>query len=78
MKGINEIMRLHLTRFTQKMDNPTVPIDTFDKDGNVVTIQVQKSYYINLVFQLQHGEEVEYHHFRITMTRDGILHVVEI
>ena len=78
MKGINEIMRLHLTRFTQKMDNPTVPIDTFDKDGNVVTIQVQKSYYINLVFQLQHGEEVEYHHFRITMTRDGVLHVVEL
>jgi hypothetical protein len=78
MKGINEIMRLHLTRFTQKMDNPTVPIDTFDKEGNVVTIQVQKSYYINLVFQLQHGEEVEYHHFRITMTRDGILHVLEI
>ena len=78
MKGINEIMRLHLTRFTQKMDNPTVPVDTFDEDGNVITIQVQKSYYINLVFQLQHDGEVEYHHFRITMTRDGVLHVVEI
>ena len=78
MKGINEIMRLHLTRFTQKMDNPTVPIDTFDEDGNVITIQVQKSYYINLVFQLQHDGEVEYHHFRITMTRDGVLHVVEV
>ena len=78
MKGINEIMRLHLTRFTQKMDNPTVPIDTFDEDGNVITIQVQKSYYINLVFQLQHDGEVEYHHFRVTMTRDGVLHVVEV
>ena len=78
MNGINEIMRLHLSRFTQKMDNPTVPIDTFDKDGNVITIQVQKSYYINLVFQLQHNGEVEYHHFRITMTRDGVLHVVEV
>ena len=78
MKGINEIMRLHLTRFTQKMDNATVPIDTFDADGNVITIQVQKSYYINLVFQFQHDGEVEYHHFRITMTRDGVLHVVEV
>lgn len=78
MKGINEIMRLHLTRFTQKMDNPTVPIDTFDEDGNVITIQVQKSYYINLVFQFQHDGDVEYHHFRITMTRDGVLHVVEV
>jgi mannose/cellobiose epimerase-like protein (N-acyl-D-glucosamine 2-epimerase family) len=78
MRGINEIMRLHLTRFTQKMDNPTVPIDTFDEDGNVITIHVQKSYYINIVFQLQHDGSVKYHHFRITMTRDGVLHIVEL
>ena len=68
MRGINEIMRLH----------PTVPIDTFDQNGNVITIQVQKSYYLNLVFQLQHDGQVKYHHFRITMTRDGVLHIVEI
>jgi hypothetical protein len=78
MRGINEIMRLHLTRFTQKMDNPTVPIDTFDEDGNVITIHVQKSYYINIVFQLQHDGSVKYHHFRITMTREGVLHIVEL
>ena len=78
MRGINEIMRLHLTRFSQKMDNPTVPIDTFDENGDVITIHVQKSYYLNLVFQLQHDGQVEYHHFRITMTRDGVLHVVEL
>jgi hypothetical protein len=78
LTGINEIMRLHLTRFAQKMDNPTIPVDTFDADGNVITIQVQKSYYINIIFQLQHDDSVEYHHFRITMTRDGVLHVVKI
>lgn len=78
LQGINEIMRLHLTRFTHKMDNATIPIDTFDAEGNVVTINVQKSYYINIVFQLQHDNEVEYHHFRITMTRAGVLHIVEM
>ena len=78
LAGINEIMRLHLNRFAQKMDNPTIPIDTFDADGNVITIQVQKSYYINIVFQLQHDGTVEYHHFRITMTRDGVLHIVKM
>ena len=78
LTGINEIMRLHLTRFAQKMDNPTIPIDTFDADGNVITIQVQKSYYLNIVFQLQHAGAVEYHHFRITMTRDGVLHIVKM
>ena len=78
MRGINEIMRLHLTRFTQKMDNPQVPVDTFDAEGNVVTVHVQKSYYINIVFQLQHDSRTEYHHFRITLTRNGVLHIVEL
>lgn len=78
LAGINEIMRLHLTRFAQKMDDPVIPIDTFDADGNVITINVQKSYYINIVFQFQHDKAIEYHHFRITMTKDGVLHIVEI
>ena len=54
MHGINEVMRLHLTRFTQKI------------------------YYMNLVFQLQHDSDVRYHHFRITMTRNGVLSIEEI
>ena len=78
MKGINEIMRLHLTRFTQKMDNPEVPIDSFDEDGNITTTLIQKIYYLNLIFQLQNDKEVEYHHFRIAMTRNGVLDIDKI
>ncbi len=78
MRGINEIMRLHLTRFTQKMDNPEVPIDVVDDQGNIGSVQVDKIYCINIVFQFQHDSDVEYHHFRITMTRDGVLRIDEI
>lgn len=78
MRGINEIMRLHLTRFTQKMDNPEVPIDVVDDQGNIGSVQVDKIYCINIVFQFQHDSEVEYNHFRITMTRDGVLRIDEI
>ena len=78
MRGINEIMRLHLTRFTQKMDNPVIPVDSVDEDGNVECVDVQKIYHVNVVFQLQHDGEVEYHHFRITMTRNGVLSIDEI
>ena len=78
MKGINEIMRLHLTRFTQKMDNPEVPIDTFDDQGQLVTVSIPKIYYVNIIFQLQHDGEAEYHHFRITMTRNGVKTIDEI
>ena len=75
MSGINEIMRLHMTRFTQKMDNPIVPIDSFDENGNVFVVDVQKAYYVHIVFQLQHDGEPAYHQFRIAMTKDGILKV---
>ena len=78
MTGVNEIMRLHLNRFTQKMDNPEVPIDVIGEDGNISTVKVQKIYYINIVFQLQHFAVSTYRHFRIAMTRNGILKVEEI
>lgn len=75
MRGINEIMRLHLTRFTQKMDNPEIPVDTVLADGSLSSVKVQKIYYINIVFQLQHADKIEYRHFRVVMTRDGVLRV---
>ena len=78
MRGINEIMRLHLHRFTQKMDNPTIPVDSVDESGNIGTMDVQKIYHVNIVFQLIHDKDVKYHHFCITMTRNGMLSIDEI
>ena len=77
-RGINEIMRLHLTRFTQKMDNAEVPIDTMDADGNLTTYSIQKIYHVHIIFQLQHDGETEYHQFRISMTRNGVQAIDEI
>lgn len=79
MKGINEIMRLHMTRFTQKMDNPEIPVDTIGENDEVSVVKVQKIYYINIIFQLQeHSGSTSYHHFRVAMTRNGIIRVEEI
>ena len=40
--------------------------------------QVKKSINdANIIFQLQHDGNMEYHHFRIAMTRDGVLDIVE-
>ena len=72
MRGINEIMRLHLNRFTLKMDNPEVPVETLDSRGEIKTVLVDKIYYLNVVFNFRHGSESEFHHFKIAMTRDGV------
>lgn len=78
VKGINEILRFHMHRFAQKMDNPEVPVDTVDGEGRVATVRVQKIYYINLVMQLVEGTQSSLHRFRIVMTRNGILDVQKI
>ena len=76
--GINDIMRLHVNRFTHKMDNPKVTIDTLGPDGNLKSMSVRKTYYINIVFQLQHDGNTKYQHFRVVMSRDGVIQVNEI
>ena len=78
LNGINEILRFHTNRFTQKMDNPVVPIDTLDSDGRVVPLSVQKIYYINMVMQLSYGGRNDYRRFRIVMARDGIIAVEQM
>ena len=74
-KGLNEILRLHLYRYVQKMDNPHMSVDTLDEDGNIVPLNVQKIYYVNVVFKLVHDDQIEYASFRIGMSRDGVFEV---
>lgn len=76
-KGINEIMRLHIDRYMQKIDNPEVVIDSIDDTGHVSAIAVQRIYYIHIVMQLRHLEWNEFRHFRIAFNRNGIVKVEE-
>lgn len=77
-RGINEVMRLHMTRFTQKMDNPSVPVDFINEEGELESMNVKKIYYVNIMFLLQYEETKKYHHFRVTMTKNGVLSIDEI
>lgn len=78
VKGINEILRFHLHRFTQKMDNAEVPVETVDSEGRVTSVKVQKIYYINMVMQLVDESNVSYRRFRILMTRNGIIKIEDV
>lgn len=73
--GINDILRLHIQRFTQKMDDPTLCMDTINKQGKLSTLEVPRLYFLNIVQQFTHGEQVDYKGFKLAVTRNGIVSI---
>ncbi len=73
--GINQILRLHVNRFTLKMDNPEVPVEIRDRNGDSSLINVWKYYNIHIVMQLTEDGRSTYRHFCLKMTRNGIISV---
>jgi len=70
--GINDIIRLQVRPFMQKMDDPLTEVKIFDETGNLVEALCEKDYYINFVMEYQYGEVTEYRRFRMVLNRDGI------
>ncbi len=78
LSGINDILRLHLNRFTLKMDDPQTPLHRLRDDGSVEVVYTDRIYYINFVMQFRYGGSVEYKRFRLVVTRNGILGIEEM
>jgi hypothetical protein len=78
ISGINDILRLHVNRFTQKMDNPDQPLNIINKEGKIEEVISQKTYYLNIVMQVKYEDKTEYKRFRIVLSRNGILEVQEL
>lgn len=73
--GINDIMRFHINRFTQKMDNPNITITGVADDRTLQTIESLKIYTLYFVLQFCYEDQLEYKSFKITATRDGIIDI---
>ena len=78
LSGINDIMRLHVNHFTQKMDNPKEPLYVLNESGEVSIIECDKVYYLNIIMQFQYEEQLDYKRFRIVFQRSGILRIEEL
>jgi len=71
--GINDIIRLNLNSFLEKMDNPEVPLYYMGVGGNTYHyVKGEKVYFINMVVHLQHETQSDYKRYRIVFNRDGI------
>ena len=73
VSGINDIFRIHMNRFVQKMDNPRQMIDMIDAEGNIIPVPSLKTYYINMVLQIRYGSQMRYKRYRVALTRNGIV-----
>ncbi len=82
-RGINDIVRLHVNSFLQKMDNPQIGLFELSNGGTLERLLCDKVYYINIVLQLctypsgdrrgnKQAPETEFKRFRVALTRDGI------
>ena len=76
--GLNNIMRLHLSRFVSKMDNPYVPVNLLNDDSEIETINALKVYNINMIIQISQGDRTQYKSYRCSLNKLGIQSFKEI
>jgi len=78
LSGINDITRFHLTNFTQKMDNPYIPLYIPDAEKGYEAIEGNKVYSLYFIIQCQSEEDEYYKKYRVLFDRNGISDVSEL
>lgn len=78
MPGINEIIRMNVSEFLRKMDNPKIPLYVPNKFTDFEIIKGEKVYYLNLILQVSSNRNIAYTHYRIVMNRSGIIEIEKI
>jgi hypothetical protein len=78
LSGINDITRFHLINFTQKMDNPYIPLYISNAEKGYEPIQGNKVYSLYFIIQCQSEEDEYYKKYRILLDRNGISDVSEL
>ncbi|MCF6177253.1 MAG: hypothetical protein L3J71_15965 [Victivallaceae bacterium] len=76
--GIIDIIRLNITHFIEKMDNPRKVLFVPDGDDKMFPVKSRSVYHLNLVLKYHMGKEIEHHKFRIVLSRSGIKRIIEI
>ena len=78
LSGINDITRFNLLNFTQKMDNPYIPLYLSDGQKGFIDIRGNKIYSLYFIVQCQSDEDEYYKKYRVLFNREGITDVSEL
>ncbi len=76
--GINDIIRLNISNFIQKADNPYVSLNVLDEENEPHAVECRKVYFLNIVMQYQYDDRTDYKRFRVALSRDGIESIKEM
>ncbi|MDR1089857.1 MAG: hypothetical protein LBL79_02170 [Prevotella sp.] len=78
LSGINDITRFNLLHFTQKMDNPFIPLYIPDEENGLTGMEGNKMYSLYFIVQCQSDSDKYYRKYRILFNRNGISDVSEL
>lgn len=76
--GINEIIRISVQSFLNKMDNPEVPLYISKANGDIEKLQGIKAYYLNFIIQLKYQDFEKFKRYRVIVNRNGINAIEEL
>lgn len=79
ISGVNEILRLNLSTFLRKMDDPYTPLYVLKEDGEYELLQGSKVYYLNFIMQFIDSDNNSFFkHYRVILNREGITEILEL
>lgn len=70
--GVNEIFKLNISNFIQKMDNTEFPLYYPNTDTGYKIVHGEKIYYLNLILQAKNRVQWDLKRYRIIFNRNGI------
>jgi hypothetical protein len=72
VSGVNEIFRLNISNYIQKMDSADFPLYYPDHNEGFKIVPGEKIYYLNMILQAREAEQWDYKRYRIIFNRKGI------
>lgn len=76
--GINDIMRLNLSGFVQRMDSRDYELFVPEGEKDYGMIIGEKIYYLNFLMQFRYKGKINYRRFRLLLNHDGIQSIQEL
>lgn len=76
--GVNDIIRFQVGNFLPMMDDPQGAMGMMNSKGEPVVTMCEKHYFLSVIMQYEHADEMDFKHFRICLTRDGIKDIEEL